>query len=132
MNILFTLALSITLFISIFWGIRHLPKERWQFLAAIPLYKKKNGEWRSINFTFYGFFIATSQLLFLMLLLSLLGSININLKGILLVVIFLLLFCVPAARFMAIIVGKKRHTFTVGGASHPSDAGSSLYLLHLG
>lgn len=117
MNILFISVLTITLFILLGWGIRHLPKERWQFLAAIPLYKKKNGLWRGVNFTYYGFFIASSQLLSMMLLLSLLGSIDIDLKGILLVITLLLLFCIPAARLMAIIVEKKRHTFTVGGAS---------------
>jgi hypothetical protein len=117
MNILFTFFLGLVLFGCLGWGAHYLPGERWQFLAAVPLYKKKNGRWRSINFTFYGFFIATSQLLALILALCLLSSINVSLLGTTISIAILLFFCIPAARVMAIIVEKKRHTFTVGGAS---------------
>ncbi len=117
MNTIFVILLSLILFSFLGWGIRYLPGERWQFLAAIPIYKKKNGRWRSINFTYYGFFIATSQLLALILALCLLSSINISLLGTGVSIGVLLLICIPAARIMAIIVEKKHHTFTIGGAS---------------
>lgn len=117
MNALFTLSLSLVLFAFLGWGFRHLPGERWQFLAAVPLYKKKNGLWRSVNFTYYGFFIATSQLLALILALCLLGSIHVSLLGTGFAIGMLMIFCIPAARVMAIIVEKKHHTFTIGGAS---------------
>lgn len=114
---IFTLALGCMLFALLSWGFHFLSGERWQFLAAVPLYKKKNGCWRSVNFTYYGFFIATSQLLALVLTLCLLGSIKVSLFGVGVAILILLLICIPAARFIAMIVEKKRHTFTIGGAS---------------
>lgn len=117
MNLIFTLILGLLLLVLLSWGFRYLPGERWQFLAAVPLYKKKNGQWRCVNFTYYGFFIATSQLFSLLLALCLLGSIGADFVGVAISISALLFFCIPAARIMAIIVEKKHHTFTIGGAS---------------
>lgn len=99
------------------WGFKHLPNERWQMLAVIPRMKNEKGSWVGRNFTYYGFFIATSQMISILLLLILLGSIHASFAGTSLVVGIVLIFCLPAARIMAIIVEKKRHTFTIGGAS---------------
>lgn len=117
MNTIFILLLAIVLAAVLGWGFKYLPGERWQFLAAVPLYKKKNGSWRSVNFTYYGFFVATSQLLAIILALCLLGSIKASILGTCIVLTAVLLVCIPAARIVAMIVEKKRHTFTIGGAS---------------
>ena len=35
---------------------RHLPEERWQFVASLPLKKNDDGSWQGLNLTFYGLF----------------------------------------------------------------------------
>ncbi len=35
---------------------RHLPEERWQFVASLPLKKNGDGSWQGLNLTFYGLF----------------------------------------------------------------------------
>lgn len=116
-ELIFLLGLGFILAHFLGWGFKHLPNERWQMLAVIPRMKHENGNWLGRNFTYYGFFIATSQLISVLLLLVLLGSIDASFAGTALVVGVVLAFCLPAARIMAILVEKKRHTFTIGGAS---------------
>jgi len=99
------------------WGFKHLPAERWQMLAVLPRKKGLENLWQGTNLTYYGFFIATSQLISLTLLIILLGAIKISILGIAPAILTVLVFAVPAARLMAMIVEKKRHTFTIGGAS---------------
>jgi prolipoprotein diacylglyceryltransferase len=116
-DLTFLAALTCLLALLLTWGFTHLPGERWQMLASIPRRKRDDGQWQGTNLTYYGFFIATSQLLAICLLMILLGAAHISLVGSLLTTGLLLLFCIPAARIVAILVEKKRHTFTVGGAS---------------
>lgn len=116
-ELIFLFCLGFVLAHFLGWGFKHLPNERWQMLAVIPRMKSESGNWIGRNFTYYGFFIATSQLISILLLLVLLGSIQASFAGTALVVGVVLAFCLPAARVMAIIVEKKRHTFTIGGAS---------------
>ena len=59
MNFAFVAALAIGLFVLLNWGVRTLPAERWQMLAAVPVAKAADGSWRGVNLTFYGFFSAT-------------------------------------------------------------------------
>jgi prolipoprotein diacylglyceryltransferase len=99
------------------WGFKHLPGERWQMLAVVPLKKGTEDNWHGSNLTYYGFFIATSQLISLTLLLILLGAMGLSISGTMLAILIVLAFCIPAARLMAMLVEKKRHTFTIGGAS---------------
>ncbi len=99
------------------WGFSFLPQERWQMLAVLPLHKRQDNSWHGLNLTYYGFFVATSQLFAVTLLVILLGSLAISLTGVLLTLFLLLFACLPAARVVAMIVEKKRHTFTIGGAS---------------
>lgn len=99
------------------WGFSFLPQERWQMLAVLPLHKRQDNSWHGLNLTYYGFFVATSQLFSVTLLVILLGSLAISLTGVLLTLFLLLFACLPAARIVAMIVEKKRHTFTIGGAS---------------
>lgn len=99
------------------WGFSFLPRERWQMLAVLPVHKQQDNSWHGLNLTYYGFFVATSQLFSITLLVILLGSLAISLTGTLLTLFLLLLVCLPAARVIAMIVEKKQHTFTIGGAS---------------
>jgi prolipoprotein diacylglyceryltransferase len=116
-DVLFLGITAALLYTLMFWGFRHLPDERWQMLAVLPSRKKDEHFWHGINLTYYGFFLATSQLLSLMLLLVLIGAMSISLPGTLLATAMILAVCLPAARVVAILVEKKRHTFTIGGAS---------------
>lgn len=114
---IFLLGASALLSLLLTWGFRHLPGERWQMLAVVPRNKTGDQLWQGMNLTYYGFFIATSQLLSLTLLLILLGAMKISLSGTLLATGLVLVVAVPASRIVAILVEKKQHTFTIGGAS---------------
>jgi prolipoprotein diacylglyceryltransferase len=116
-NLIFLLVFSCLLMLLLAWGFAHLPGERWQILAVVPVAKDGEGRWLGVNLTYYGLFIATGQLLAVCLLLTLLGSARISLAGTVTATAMLLLVCIPAARIVAILVEKKRHTFTVGGAA---------------
>lgn len=116
-NVLFLSALGLGLGLFLAWGFKHLPGERWQMLAVVPTSKHSDNSWFGLNFTYYGFFIATSQMIALALLIVLLGATHISLGGTLTAVAAVLACSLPAARLVAILVEKKRHTFTVGGAS---------------
>ena len=60
----------------IVWGVRTLPAERWQMLAAVPLAKSADGSWRGLNLTFYGFFSATGTTFGFAIMLLLLASVG--------------------------------------------------------
>lgn len=116
-DLIFLCTMSCMLGLLLAWGFKHLPRERWQMLAVIPKTKGAGDQWQGINLTYYGFFLATSQVLAVILLLTLLGAARISLAGALLVTALMLTVCYPAARLVAILVEKKRHTFTIGGAA---------------
>jgi hypothetical protein len=116
-DILFVATLGILLTLLLSWAFRHLPEERWQMLAVVPTLKNVDNHWQGTNLTYYGFFLATSQLLSLTLLVVLLGAMHVSLFALMLVVLIILSVCMPAARLVAMAVEKKRHTFTIGGAS---------------
>lgn len=116
-DIIFLSVLGFILAHFLGWGFKHLPGERWQMLAVVPVRKGSDNHWQGSNLTYYGFFIATSQLLSLTLLLILLGAMGLSIPSTMLAIMIVLTCCVPAARLMAMIVEKKRHTFTIGGAS---------------
>ena len=113
----FLLGISVIFTALLAWGFKFLPGERWQMIAVVPLRKRQDNSWHGLNFTYYGFFIATSQLLAVILLLILLKSLSISLKGAILTIVLLLAICVPSSRIVAFLVERKRHTFTIGGAS---------------
>lgn len=116
-DIIFLTGLGFLLVCFLGWGFKHLPGERWQMLAVVPL-KKDNGNcWLGANLTYYGFFIATSQLVSLIVLFVLLKAANISITGAVVATLVVMAFALPAARLVAMIVEQKRHTFTIGGAS---------------
>jgi prolipoprotein diacylglyceryltransferase len=116
-NLIFLAALACILALVLAWGFKHLPEERWQMLAVVPLKKQADDLWQGANLTYYGFFISTSLLLAVILLLVLLGAAGLSLPGTVLVSFVMMAFCLPASRIVAFLVERKRHTFTVGGAS---------------
>lgn len=116
-NLIFLCGLGIMLAVFMFWGFRHLPHERWQMLAVVPQRKDGSNSWLGTNLTYYGFFIATGQLLAIFLVLALLASMHISILGTLLAITILLVLCMPSSRFIARLVEKKSHTFTIGGSS---------------
>ncbi len=116
-NLVFVASLAVTLAGILAWGFKNLPRERWQFLAVIPVRKDSLDQWRGLNLTTYGLINAGACLLGVILFFILLGSISVPSQW-----VFALIFCVlavamPASRLIAKIVEKKAHTFTVGGAS---------------
>lgn len=116
--LLFCLVLFFALFLIYFLLFKALPKEHWQFVAIIPLKKLDNGSWRGLNLTFYGFFFtACAGAIAIGIFLLLTFSINITLSYTLVMTFFMLGTCLSAARFVNILVEKKNHGFTVGGAS---------------
>jgi hypothetical protein len=112
----FILLLSLALCGYLYWGIKVLPQERWQFLAAVPIRKKEDEMWDGINLTWYGLLTANAYAAAVAVLFVLMGAIGIPLAGTAILAAAMLSLCVPASRLVARVVEKKAHTFTVGGA----------------
>lgn len=117
LNSWFVIGLSLSLSVLIVWGIRTLPAERWQMLAAIPLAKAADGSWRGLNLTFYGFFSALGTTFAFAVMLLLLASVGMPVLVSFLLFLFVLLVCIPASRIVAGLVERKKNTFTVAGAA---------------
>lgn len=113
---LFLLLFALLLALYLGWGIKVLPKERWQFFAALPLRQGEDGAWQGLNLTWYGLLTANAYAVAVAVLFLLLGAINIPFTGTAVLATLLLALCVPASRLVARVVEKKAHTFTVGGA----------------
>ncbi|MEM8883412.1 MAG: prolipoprotein diacylglyceryl transferase family protein [Planctomycetota bacterium] len=114
---LFVLALAAIFGVGLYYGFKVLPRERWQVLATLPLRKEEDGSWRGLNFTWYGLLSANAYVIGLALVFFLMGSIHVPhpLTG---TMFFLLLLVVlPASKLVARVVERKKHTFTVGGAT---------------
>ncbi len=99
------------------WGFHWLPQERWQVLACLPLTKKGRGRWRGLNITWYGLLVANAQAFAVALLFMLLGSLEVEWPTSAGLLALMLGLCLPGSRWLAQLVEKKSHTFTVGGAS---------------
>jgi hypothetical protein len=113
----FVATLTLTLCALMIWACRVLPAERWQMLAASPTRRSTDGTWASVNWTFYGFFTATAVAVSVSLGLILMAAIGVAPSIAAAIVVALLSVCWPSARLVARIVERKRHTFTVGGAT---------------
>jgi prolipoprotein diacylglyceryltransferase len=115
-QLLFIATLVLMIFAMLFWGFRFLPRERWQILASLPGRPEGEGSWQGINLTWYGLLSANAYVVAVAVLWVLLRSVGVTPLPLLLYVLALLGLCVPAARWVAMLVEKKKHTFTVGGA----------------
>lgn len=116
-NVVFVSALAAALFGVLAWGIRTLPAERWQMIAAIPLAKTENGEWQGLNITFYGFFSATANAFGVALMIVLLSSLGTPLLAAAALIATIMAICVPASKVLARLIEGKRNTFTIAGAA---------------
>jgi prolipoprotein diacylglyceryltransferase len=99
------------------WGFIRLPGEDMQFLACLPLAKEGPEHWRGLNITWYGLLSANAQALAAALFLLLMTSQGLPWVGPAGLLAALTLLCLAGSRWLAQLVEKKAHTFTVGGAS---------------
>jgi len=113
---LFVLLLALFCYAVLAWGVRTLPRENWQILAALPLQRDAAGTWQGLNLTWYGLLTANAYLVATTLLFLLLGTIHAPTGAVLTVAVLMLGVCVPASKVVAWLVEGKAHTFTVGGA----------------
>lgn len=116
-NWLFVTALGLILTPLFIWSFKHLPRERWQIICAVPGRKMADGTWRGSNLTYYGLFNAVSLCSAVALVLLLIGAGGIDLKVCSVIVIITLGCCLPASRWIARWVEKRPNTFSVGAAS---------------
>lgn len=116
-NELFVAVLGVSCFALLMAGFRLLPRERWQVLATIPLYKAESGHWQAVNLTSYGFVTACAYVLSLALVFVLLGALGLPGLPLVYAAVILLALVMPASRLIAKWVEKKAYTFTIGGAS---------------
>jgi len=110
------LSFAAVLFFYLYWGIRLLPGERWQFVASAPVRKRPGGDWDGVNLTWYGLLSANAYAVAIGVLVVMMGGVGVSFAGTAVFVAVMLGLCVPASRLVAMVVEKKAHTFTVGGA----------------
>ena len=112
----FVLSLGLLLGSLVVWAFKRLPDERWQFLASVPIMKDSSGRWHGLNFTYYGLLTANALVFGVGLLIVLLGALHVPTIVTLGLILAVLLFCLPAAKWVARLVEGKPCTFTVAGA----------------
>lgn len=116
-DVIFVSGLAAALFGALLWGIRTLPAERWQMIAAVPMTKGSDGAWHALNLTFYGFFSATASTFGVALTIVLLSSVGTPLLAAAGVIAVVMAICVPASKLVARVIEGKRNTFTIAGAA---------------
>ncbi len=115
-HVLFVVGLGLGLASLFAWCFRHLPEERWQFVASRPTRSLGAGRFEGVNFTFYGLFSATAQASAVALFVVLAGSVGVAAPRALAFVLTITGCGVVAATVLLRLVEGKRHGFTVGGA----------------
>jgi len=114
---LFVLGLGVVFMAYLGWGFRRLPGEEWQILATLPMRRDANGQWHGLNLTYYGLLSSTAQLVSVILIFLLFGAVGVTRIETVLMVVAVLGICVPASKFVAVLVEKKSAVLTVGGAA---------------
>jgi hypothetical protein len=114
---IFLLILSGVIALLFFWAFRTLPEEDWQILACLPGRKGPDGIWNGVNLTFYGFFNAWAYWFATGMFLLMMGSLRVEITGILSIVLPILVIGMTSSRLVARWVEKKPFTFSVGAAS---------------
>lgn len=79
---------------SLWWGFRHLPREKWQIMAVVPRQKKGQG-WQGLNLTYYGVLCANAYTAAVVLFLILATSARISLTGLCVFITAVLAVCQP-------------------------------------
>ncbi len=110
--------LSLGLFLSgmVSWAFKRLPDERWQFLASVPMMKDTSGRWHGLNFTYYGLLTANALVFGVALMIILFSALQVPIIITFAVIFSVLAVCLPAARWVAMLVEGKQCTFTIAGA----------------
>lgn len=116
-NILFMTFLALFSMAVISWGARTLPGEKWQIMATVPGNKGTDGSWSGCNLTYYGVIVAGAYTISAAIFLILMSTVGASMPIIVVTAGIILAVCAPASRIMARVVEKKKHTFSVGGAS---------------
>jgi len=98
------------------WGLRVLPREHMQILAAIPLRRRDDGLWAGINLTWYGVLQAVAVVSGIACALLLAGAAAVPGTTVAVTLGCVLAAGLPAAKLVARLVERRPGTFTVGGA----------------
>jgi hypothetical protein len=130
MTIEFAIAfIALVAFFALRWSFRHLPEERWQIFAVLPVARDGEG-WQGVNITYYGVISALAYSVSISLFVFLCGAANQPSLLVLLFVAALLSVAIPASKWIAYWIEGSRATFTVGGALFVT-AISAPVLFHL-
>lgn len=114
--VFFVIGLGLLIGIVLRWGFRTLPKEKWQMVAAFPLEKMDQGQWRGLNLTWYGLLSANAYTFGVIMVVILAASAGMPISVLVLLTTLLLAVTIPASKIVARIVEKKKSTLTIGGA----------------
>jgi hypothetical protein len=98
------------------WAFKQLPNERWQILACVPTIKDPSGRWNGLNLTYYGLLTANALVLAVAVFIVLMGALDVPTSVTLSLILAALLVCLPAAKWVALLVEGTSSTFTVAGA----------------
>lgn len=115
-QIVFISIIAILILVTIFWGFKTLPKEKWQIMAVLPRGKNLHGKWNGLNLTYYGLLSANAYTFATIMFFILGASAGIPISGLCVLILAILGVCMPASKIIARIVEKKNGTLTVGGA----------------
>ncbi len=115
-QLVFLSILAVSILITIIWGFKTLPKEKWQIMAVLPKEKSLHGKWEGLNLTYYGLLCANAYTFAVIIFFILGASAGIPLSELCLLILATLGLCMPASKIMARMVEKKKGTLTVGGA----------------
>jgi prolipoprotein diacylglyceryltransferase len=107
--------LALGLAILFAWAFRHLPREQWQILAALPRVHEPGGGWRGVNLTYYGVFNALGVGIAVALAVFLPGTVGLPLVYLAGCVVAFLAVVLPASKLLNRLVEGHWHGFTVGG-----------------
>lgn len=110
-------ALALGLAVLFAWSFRHLSRERWQILAALPRERAPDGGWRGVNLTYYGVFNALAMATGVALTVFLPGTVGLPLPYLTGCVMAFLAITLPASKLINRLVEGHWHGFTVGGGS---------------
>jgi prolipoprotein diacylglyceryltransferase len=124
---LFSVALLFSLLIILGW--RFLPGDRFQILATVPVRRCDETRWHGSNLTWYGLLLATAAVIGIVFVLILTRAAGMAVAPVLALLLLIVGLCVPASRWIARLVEKKRYTFTIGGAFFCGLAATPLLLL---
>lgn len=115
-TVFFVIGLGLFIGIVLGWGFKTLPKEKWQMVAAFPLEKTDQNQWRGMNLTWYGLLSANAYTFGVIMAVILAASAGLPISVLVLLTVLLLAVTIPASKIVARIVEKKKATLTIGGA----------------